>query len=86
LIGTVQQAISSLLATQMPQFLGIGNRMFISFATILLVWQGIRMMLDWRESGEHVQLRQAVAHDRVRRRDDRLLCLADRGLASRSQA
>jgi hypothetical protein len=53
-IGTVQQAIASLLTTQMPQFLGIGNRMFISFATILLVWQGVRMMLDWRESGQHV--------------------------------
>lgn len=53
-IGTVQQAITSLLATQMPQFLGIGNRMFVSFATILLVWQGIRMMLAWRESGEHM--------------------------------
>src|SRR4249920_3457668 len=53
-IGTVQQAITSLLSTQEPQFLGIGNRMFISFATILLVWQGIRMMLAWRESGEHM--------------------------------
>jgi hypothetical protein len=53
-IGTVQQAITSLLTTQMPQFLSIGNRMFVSFATILLVWQGIRMMLAWRESGEHM--------------------------------
>jgi hypothetical protein len=53
-IGTVQQAITSLLATQMPQFLGMGNRMFISFATILLAWQGIKMMLDWREAGEHM--------------------------------
>jgi hypothetical protein len=53
-IGTVQQAITSLLTTQMPQFLGIGNRMFVSFATILLVWHGIRMMLAWRESGEHM--------------------------------
>src|SRR5436190_18535766 len=53
-IGTVQQAIMSLLSTQMPEFLGIGNRMFLSFATILLVWSGIRMMLAWRESGEHM--------------------------------
>lgn len=53
-IGTVQQAIMSLLSTQMPQFLGIGNRLFLSFATILLMWQGIRMMLAWRESGEHM--------------------------------
>ena len=28
--------------------------MFLSFATILLVWHGIRMMLAWRESGEHM--------------------------------
>lgn len=53
-IGTVQQAITSLLATQIPQFLGIGNRMFISFASILIAWQGIRMMLNSRESGEHM--------------------------------
>ena len=44
-IGTVQQAITSLLSTQEPQFIGIGNRMFLSFATILLAWHGIRMML-----------------------------------------
>ncbi len=53
-IGTVQQAISNLLAVQEPQFVGIGTRMFLSFATILLVWQGIRMMLAWRQSGEHL--------------------------------
>ncbi len=53
-IGTVQQAIMSLLGAQMPQFLGIGQRMFLSFATILIVWHGIRMMLAWRESGEHM--------------------------------
>ena len=53
-IGTVQDAIMSLLSVQMPQFLSMGNRMFISFATILIVWQGIRMMLAWRESGEHM--------------------------------
>ena len=50
----MQQAITSLLATQEPQFLGIGNRLFLSFATILLAWHGIRMMLAWRESGEHM--------------------------------
>ena len=53
-IGTVQQAITALLATQEPQFLGIGHRMFLSFATILLAWHGIRMMLAWRQSGEHM--------------------------------
>ncbi|MGH7487585.1 MAG: type IV secretion system protein, partial [bacterium] len=53
-IGTVQQAITSLLSTQEPQFIAIGNRLFLSFATILLVWHGIRLMLAWRESGEHM--------------------------------
>src|SRR5258708_579585 len=53
-IGTVQQAITGLLSTQEPQFIAIGNRLFLSFATILLVWHGIRMMLAWRESGEQM--------------------------------
>jgi hypothetical protein len=53
-IGTVQQAITNLLAVQEPQFVGIGNRMFLSFATIMLAWQGMRMMLAWRQSGEHM--------------------------------
>src|SRR3954453_11121074 len=53
-IGTVQQAITSLLSTQEPQFIAIGNRLFLSFATILLVWHGMRLMLAWRESGEHM--------------------------------
>ena len=53
-IGTVQQAITGLLSAQEPQFIGIGNRLFLSFATILLVWHGIRLMLAWRESGEHM--------------------------------
>ena len=53
-IATVQQAITTLLSTQEPTFIGIGNRMFTSFATILLVWYGVRMMLAWRESGEHM--------------------------------
>ncbi len=53
-IGTVQQAINTLLDTQEPQFLGIGNRLFLSFAVILLAWHGIQMMLAWRQSGEHM--------------------------------
>src|SRR5471030_956504 len=53
-IGTVQQAITNLLSTQEPQFIAIGNRLFLSFATILLVWHGMRLMLAWRESGEHM--------------------------------
>jgi TrbL/VirB6 plasmid conjugal transfer protein len=53
-VATVQQAINSLLSTQEPAFIGIGNRMFLSFATILLTWHGIRMMFAWRESGEQM--------------------------------
>ena len=51
-IGTVQQAVTTLLDTQEPQFIAIGNRLFLSFAVILLTWHGIRMMLDWRQSFE----------------------------------
>src|SRR6516162_5026717 len=53
-IGTVQQAITGLLSAQLPQFLAIGNRLFLSFATIVLVWHGIRLMFTWRHSGEHL--------------------------------
>jgi hypothetical protein len=53
-IATVQQAITTLLSTQEPAFIGIGNRMFLSFATILLAWHGIRMMLGARDSGEQM--------------------------------
>jgi len=38
-IGTVQQAIMGLLSAQLPQFLAIGNRLFLSFATIVLIWR-----------------------------------------------
>ena len=51
-IATVQQAITNLLETQEPTFMAIGNRMFLSFATILLAWYGIRMMFGSRHSGE----------------------------------
>ena len=53
-IGTVQQAITGLLSTKEPQFIAIGNRLFLSFATILLVWHGIRLMLAARQSGEEM--------------------------------
>jgi hypothetical protein len=53
-IGTVQQALTTLLATQEPQFIAIGNRLFLAFATILLVWHGIRLMLAWQHAGEHL--------------------------------
>jgi type IV secretory pathway VirB6-like protein len=53
-IGTVQQAIAMLLSAREPEFINIGNRMFVAFATIILVWHGVRMMLAWREQGEHM--------------------------------
>jgi hypothetical protein len=53
-IGTVQQALTNLLSTQEPQFIAIGNRLFLAFATILLVWHGIRLMLAWQHTGEHM--------------------------------
>jgi hypothetical protein len=53
-IGTVQEAIMSLLSAQLPQFLSTGNNMFLSFATILIVWEGIRMMFVPRNLGDHM--------------------------------
>ena len=50
-IATVQQAITALLQTQEPAFIAMGTRMFLSFATILLVWHGIRMMLTGSQAG-----------------------------------
>ena len=46
---TIQQAITNLLTTYEPEFLRFGYNLFLSFATILIVWQGIRMMFshDW---------------------------------------
>src|ERR671934_2945549 len=53
-IATVQQAISSLLTTYEPEFLRFGYSMFVSFATILIVWQGIKMMLSGDSLGDHL--------------------------------
>lgn len=46
LLPTVQQAITNLLITYEPEFLRFGYRMFLAFATIVLAWQGIRMMFS----------------------------------------
>ena len=54
MFATVQQAISTLLTTYEPEFLRFGNSLFISFATILIVWQGIRMMLTQDSLGSHL--------------------------------
>ena len=54
LIGSIQQAIATLLTTYEPEFLRIGYSMFISFATILIVWQGIKMMLSQDSLSDHL--------------------------------
>ena len=54
MVATVQQAISTLLTTYEPEFLRFGYSLFISFATILIVWQGIRMMLSGESLGEQM--------------------------------
>src|SRR3954469_25215710 len=54
MVATVQQAISTLLTTYEPEFLRFGYSLFLSFATILIVWQGVRMMLAGDSLGNHV--------------------------------
>ena len=46
LLPTVQQAIGNLLTVYEPEFLRFGYSLFLSFATILIVWQGIKMMFS----------------------------------------
>src|SRR3989442_6015093 len=45
IVATIQQAIGSLLTTYEPEFLRIGYSLFMAFATIVLAWHGIKMML-----------------------------------------
>lgn len=54
LIPTIQQAITGLLTTYEPTFLRFGFTLFISFATVLIVWQGIRTMFANEGMGDHV--------------------------------
>jgi hypothetical protein len=54
IVASIQQAITTLLTTYEPEFLRIGYSMFIAFATILIVWQGIRMMLSQDSLGDHM--------------------------------
>src|ERR1700730_15081310 len=54
IVGTIQQAITSLLTTSEPAFLQFGYSLFVSFATILIVWQGIGMMLSQESLGDHL--------------------------------
>src|SRR6266850_5175712 len=54
LIPTVQQAITNLLTTYEPEFLRFGYRLFLSFAVILIAWQGIRMMFAHEGLGDQL--------------------------------
>ena len=53
-VGIVQQAITSLLTNYEPEFLRIGHSLFIAFATILIAWEGIRIMLNRGGLGDHM--------------------------------
>jgi hypothetical protein len=52
IIATIQEAITQLLTTYEPEFLRFGYSMFLSFATILIAWQGIRIMLSGESLNE----------------------------------
>ena len=54
LIPTVQQAISNLLTVYEPEFLRFGYALFLAFATIVLVWQGVKMMFTNDGLGDHM--------------------------------
>jgi len=54
IIATVQQAITTLLTTYEPEFLRFGNSLFLAFATILIAWHGIRMMMSSDALGEQL--------------------------------
>jgi hypothetical protein len=54
IVATVQQAITSLLTTYEPEFLRMGYSLFVAFATILIVWKGIEIMLSGDSLGDHL--------------------------------
>jgi TrbL/VirB6 plasmid conjugal transfer protein len=54
IVATIQQAITTLLTTYEPEFLRMGYALFVAFATILIAWQGVRMMLSQDSLGEHM--------------------------------
>lgn len=54
LMPTVQQAITNLLTTYEPEFLRFGYSLFLSFAVILIAWQGIRLMFSGDGLGDQM--------------------------------
>jgi hypothetical protein len=47
-------AIANLLLTYEPEFIRFGFQMFMAFATIIIAWQGIRMMFSNDGLGEQM--------------------------------
>lgn len=54
LVPTVQQAITNLLTTYEPEFLRFGYGLFLSFAVILIAWQGILLMFSQDGLGDQL--------------------------------
>lgn len=54
LMPTIQQAITSLLITHEPEFLRFGYNLFLALATIVICWQGIRMMFTHEGPGDQL--------------------------------
>ena len=54
LLPTIQQAIANLLTVYEPEFLRFGYSLFLSFATILIVWQGVKMMFSHDSLGDQM--------------------------------
>ena len=54
LLPTIQQAISNLLTVHEPEFLRFGYSLFLSFATIIISWQGVRMMFSHDGVGDNM--------------------------------
>jgi hypothetical protein len=54
LLPTIQQAISNLLTVYEPEFLRFGHSLFLAFATIIISWQGVRMMFSHDGLGEQM--------------------------------
>lgn len=54
LIPTIQQAIANLLTVHEPTFLRFGYNLFMALATIVIAWNGIKMMLSGDGLGEQM--------------------------------
>ena len=54
LVPTIQQAITNLLTTREPEFLRFGYSLFIALATIVIAWQGIKMMFSQDGLGDRM--------------------------------